>query len=142
MFGKTMEDRSRSAGGKPSVLSSDLEITGKVISKGAIEISGHIKGEIDGASVTLGGEGEILGKLRAGTADVMGRVEGEITAETLTLRSSAKARIVAVSQLLVIESGATIEGSFSKPSVAQPEPLPPPIAETAPDIHPAEGGIE
>lgn len=142
MFNKTTEDRSRVSGGgtKVSVLSSDLEITGTVTSAGSIEISGHVKGEVEAATVTLGGDGEILGKLRAGAADVMGRIEGEIAADTLTLRSSAQARIVSISQILVIESGASVEGRFNKPAPAkakaEPAPAPPPPAQ------PPEGGIE
>lgn len=151
MFTKTPEDRPARAGGssKVSVLSSDLEITGSVTSTGSIDISAHIDGEVEAKIVSLGSEGVITGKLRAGSADIMGQLQGDVTADSLTLRSSAKAVLVATSGTLVIESGAVIEGKFNKPAApapAKPAPIPTPQAasapaEPAPD-QPREGGIE
>ena len=131
MFSKTSDDRPRFSGGagKASVLSSDLEVQGNVISSGSIDISGRVTGEVEGQSVVLGSDGQITGKLRAGVADVLGQVEGEVSADTLTLRASSRARLLAVSKVLVIESGATVEGQFSKPA-------PPPAAKTAPEPAP------
>lgn len=144
MFGKSAEDRGRmeTRGGKASVLSSDLELHGKVSSTGAIEINGRVDGEVDGASVVLGSEGEILGRLRAESADVMGRIEGEVSADSLTLRSSSKAQIIVTSKILVIESGATVEGQFNKPAPAKPAPVQETAPVVAPEVQPENGGIE
>jgi cytoskeletal protein CcmA (bactofilin family) len=145
MFNKSSDDRPRFSGGgaKASVLSADLEVQGNVISVGSIDISGRVTGEVEGQTVLLGNDGQITGKLRAGTADILGQLDGEVSADSLTLRSSARARLVAVSKVLVIESGATVEGQFSKPA-AEPAPkrTPDPAPPAAAPVQPAEGGIE
>lgn len=140
------DDKPRPVAG-PSVLSSDLEIIGKVTSIGAIDIGGRIRGEVEGLSLTLGLDGHVSGQMKAASADILGEVDGDITADTLTLRSSARARLTATCKTLIIESGAKIDGNFRKPAPPPQIPAPPPAApvvasDPAPETPPAADTAE
>jgi|GEM_PF-415399 len=130
MFSKSQDDRSPAATrGQVSVLASDLIITGVVASEGSIELHGQVDGEMAASVLTVGADGHMKGRIQAGLVDVLGYVEGGITCSALTLRQSAKVKSDVQSPRLIIESGAEVEGRFSRPApVAPSEPAPAPLA--------------
>lgn len=121
MFSKTQDDRSHGGGsGQVSVLASDLVITGVVTSEGTIELHGNIDGEMSAAYVVIGADGRMKGKVHAGQVELRGEMDGAINCGALTLRSQARMRADVHSTRLVIESGAEVEGRFSRPAPATP----------------------
>jgi cytoskeletal protein CcmA (bactofilin family) len=126
-------------GGHVSVLASDLVVTGVVASEGTIELHGHVDGELAAATLIIGNEGRMKGKVQAGQVDLRGEMEGAIACGALTLRAAARLNADVQSARLVIESGAEVEGRFSRPPAATPESpaaAPAPAAE-APVAEPA-----
>lgn len=132
------ERGSTGRGGLVSVLASDLVVTGTVASEGTIELHGNVDGELAAATLVIGNEGRMKGKVQAGQVDLRGEMEGAVTCGTLTLRAAARMHADVQSARLVIESGAEVEGRFSRPAAApqaQPQPAPtqaPAAAEPAP----------
>lgn len=100
-----------------SVFSSDLRITGDVSSSGIIEVLGEVEGTIAAHTLTIGAEGRVSGQVAADTVEVKGKLDGRIDANTFTLRAAAQVAADVSYSNLVIESGAQIEGRFSKPKV-------------------------
>lgn len=132
------ERGSTGRGGLVSVLASDLVVTGTVASEGTIELHGNVDGELAAATLVIGNEGRMKGKVQAGQVDLRGEMEGAVTCGALTLRAAARMHADVQSARLVIESGAEVEGRFSRPAPApqaQPQAAlaaPPAAAEPAP----------
>lgn len=134
MFSKSQDDRNPAARtGQVSVLASDLIITGVVASEGSVELHGLIEGELAASVLTVGANGTMKGRVQADMVDVHGRIEGAVHCAILTLHETARLQADVQSPRLIIENGAEVEGSFSRPAPAQPAtpPAPQPIPEAA-----------
>ena len=121
MFSKTADPTSaptsRPAGSgnaARSVLGSDLRITGEITTSGAVEVFGTVDGNLTADSLTVGQEGRISGAIRAASVEVKGHVDGKIDSGSFTMRATAEVAADVTYATLVIESGAQIEGRFSK----------------------------
>jgi cytoskeletal protein CcmA (bactofilin family) len=141
MFSKTPDDRpstdkrgpepsGRAGSGLKSVLASDLRVDGIVATEGTLEVHGRIDGEVAADILLVGDDGVISGKVRASQADLRGRLDGEVVSQRLTLRAAARMEADATCEVLVIEAGAQVQGSFSRPEPPPPPapPAPPPAA--------------
>lgn len=98
-----------------SVLASDLRIIGDITSTGTVEVHGEVEGTLAAHTLTIAPEGAINGQVAADTVEVKGRLDGRVDSATFTLRASAQVAADVSYTNLVIESGAQIEGRFSKP---------------------------
>lgn len=120
MFSKTgdpvTEPQPRSGGtnASRSVLGTDLKITGEITSTGALEVLGEIDGNITADSLTIGPQGRVSGSVTAKSVEVTGQLEGRVESASFTLRASAQVTADVSYEKLIIESGATIEGRFSR----------------------------
>ncbi len=97
-----------------SILSSDLKITGEITSTGTIEVLGEIDGTISAIGLIIGGEGRVTGQVNAETVEVKGRLDGRVDSLSFTLRAAAVVAADVSYSTLVIESGAQIEGRFTR----------------------------
>ncbi|MCB6178604.1 polymer-forming cytoskeletal protein [Rhodobacter sp. Har01] len=100
-----------------SVLGTDLRITGEISAAGTIEIFGEIDGNLTADTLMVGQEGRISGSVTAQAVEVKGRLDGKVDSGSFTMRSTAQVAADVVYTTLVIESGAHIEGRFSRPKV-------------------------
>lgn len=98
-----------------SVLASDLRITGEITSSGAVEVFGDIDGNLTARSLMIGGEGAVKGTVSAETVEVKGKLDGRVSTQSFTLRATADVEADVNYTSLVIESGARIEGRFTRP---------------------------
>lgn len=98
-----------------SVLASDLRITGEITSTGAVEVFGEVDGNLSARSLIIGGEGSVKGGISAETIEVKGALDGRVSTQSFTLRATAKVEADVTYTSLVIESGAQIEGRFTRP---------------------------
>lgn len=121
MFSKTADPTSappRPGAGQgsntKSTFAADLKITGDVRSSGSIEILGEVEGTVQAQSLTIGGDGWMSGDISADTVDIKGRQSGQIASRELTLRAAAQVTANVSYSTLVIESGAQIEGRFTR----------------------------
>ncbi len=124
MFSKTSDPTSAPEVPRPSapgsntarsVLGADLKITGEITSSGSVEVLGEIEGNITANGLIIGQEGRVKGSVTAHTVEVKGKFDGKVSCETFTLRASSEVKADVNTAALVIESGARIEGRFTKP---------------------------
>ncbi|MEE9381120.1 MAG: polymer-forming cytoskeletal protein [Hyphomonadaceae bacterium] len=94
----------------PSIISSDMHITGSVASDGEMQIDGKIDGDVSATSLTIGTSGEIVGEVKAETVIVRGHVKGSIRARKVELETGAKVQGDIVHASLSIQANAAFEG--------------------------------
>src|SRR5690606_10213501 len=94
----------------PSIISADLKIVGDLTSAGDIQIDGHVEGDIQSRTITIGEAAQVTGSISGDTVRVCGTVNGQIKGKTVTLDKSAKVTGDILHQSLAIEPGAFLEG--------------------------------
>jgi cytoskeletal protein CcmA (bactofilin family) len=97
-----------------SVLAADLRITGDIQAEGTVEVMGEVDGAITARGVILSAEGRIGGTITAENVELKGRMQGSIKTGALSLRSTAEVQADVVYTSLAIDSGAQIDGRFSR----------------------------
>jgi cytoskeletal protein CcmA (bactofilin family) len=122
MFSKTADPTAAPArptastvgGNTRSILSSDLRIVGEITSTGTVEILGEVEGSIAAHGLIIGGEGSVSGQVTADSVEVKGKLDGRVDSKSFTLRAAAQVAADISYSSLVIESGAQIEGRFTR----------------------------
>ncbi len=123
MFNKTADPTSspvprppvsQGGNGAKSILGSDLRITGEIACSGTVEIMGEIDGNITANALIVGQEGRVSGSVKAGSVEVKGRLDGKVDSSAFAMRSTASVAADVTYDTLVIESGAQIEGRFTR----------------------------
>ncbi len=113
--GKSTEPpRLSGAAGVPSILSSDLTITGDLIGAGDIQIDGTVIGDIKGRTLTLSQTAKVEGSLSATEVRLNGSFKGRISADNITLGKGAKVSGEIAQNSMTIELGADFEGSVRR----------------------------
>jgi len=107
----------------PSIIVSDLNIQGDLISEGAIEIGGIVNGNVKCNYVTIRKGAEINGDVQADNLVVNGNVNGTMTAKHLSVTSTGKVRGTLEYGFLNVEAGADIEGKLKKKQYQELEDL-------------------
>lgn len=97
----------------PSIIASDVQIDGNVITKGEIQLDGTVNGDLSCGSVVMGETGSVKGVIEADSVTVRGHVKGEIRARTVRLEQSAVIEGDVYQENLSVESGAQITGHFA-----------------------------
>jgi cytoskeletal protein CcmA (bactofilin family) len=97
----------------PSIISSNLTITGNIKTDGDVQIDGTIDGDVHSKQITLGENGVVNGAIVADLARISGTVNGSITARVVELGRSAKITGDINHFSLAIEPGAFIQGQLT-----------------------------
>ena len=95
----------------PSVISSDLSITGDLVSEGELHVDGHIEGDIRCRVLIVGVNAQINGSIQADVARVHGCINGHLYAKSVILACPAKVTGDITHESLEIEPGAFLEGN-------------------------------
>lgn len=98
----------------PSVVSSDMNVLGHVISDGHIDINGRVEGNVKCRSVTLRENGIVVGDVIADTVQIYGEVEGLVKASDVSLFETARVTGTIMHESLSIEDGAFVDGKFKR----------------------------
>lgn len=109
----------------PSIIGTDLNITGDVISKGEIQIDGEIQGDIHCSSLIVGEKAVISGSIIANEVTVRGKVTGSIRGQNVSLQASSHVEGDIFHKTLAIEMGAFFEGKSRRadnPMSSTPRP--------------------
>ena len=113
-----------SKGTAPSLLSSDLTITGNLESEGDMQIDGTIDGDIKSFTLTVSESGVIRGTVDAEEVTIAGSVTGQIKARHVILVKGAKVIADLIQDRLSIEPGAFFEGNCRQyPDENEPEAI-------------------
>ncbi len=94
----------------PSIIGTDLTVTGNVISKGEVQVDGVIQGDINCTSLIVGEKAQITGGIVAEDVVVRGSVKGSIRGVRVTLQSTSKVDGDIFHKSIAIEQGAYFEG--------------------------------
>jgi len=99
--------------GAINIISPGTRIEGEVFSNGDIRVDGIVDGYLNTkAKVVVGPKGMIKGELICESADVTGKIDGKLSVKNeLYLKSSAHITGELVTNKLVVESGAFINGN-------------------------------
>ena len=95
----------------PSVISSDLSITGDLVSNGELHIDGQVEGDIRCRVLIVGVNARINGSIQADVARIHGSINGHLYAQSVFLASPAKVTGDITHERLEIEPGAFLEGT-------------------------------
>jgi cytoskeletal protein CcmA (bactofilin family) len=94
----------------PSILGSDLMVSGTITSNGEVHIDGRVEGEVRIASLVIGERALIRGDIISMDVTIRGRVEGNILACKVHLASTSHVEGDIHQQSMAVESGAFFEG--------------------------------
>ncbi|MBD0326463.1 MAG: polymer-forming cytoskeletal protein [Pyrinomonadaceae bacterium] len=89
-------------------------LTGEASFKGMLRVDGHLSGQVksDGGTLIVGNNGQVDADINVAVATIHGTVNGNVTAsQRLELGRAAKVKGDIETPTLVIEQGATFEGS-------------------------------
>ncbi|MEM8935160.1 MAG: polymer-forming cytoskeletal protein [Pseudomonadota bacterium] len=129
----------------PSLISTDVVLSGNINSAGEIQFDGALEGDLKAALLIIGEKASVKGEVVCETVTVRGRVEGSIRAKSVSLASTAHIVGDIVHSSLSVESGAHFEGNCrhsddplaesaakdsrrSRPTPSTPRPTPSPTA--------------
>mgnify|MGYP001274829120 CR=1 FL=1 len=98
----------------PSVLSSDLNIKGNLVTTGDIQIEGTLEGDIKAQLLTVGESATVKGEVVADDVVVNGRVVGCVRGLKVRLTATARVEGDVIHKTIAIESGAHFEGSVKR----------------------------
>ena len=104
----------RSKAMEPSVIASNMNVLGNIVSDGILDIDGQVDGNVRGHYVTVRPNGRIRGDLMAEDVFVHGTVDGLIKAQNVTLFSTAHVRGTIMHETIVIEDGASVDGKLKR----------------------------
>lgn len=108
------QKRSPGKGGVPSIISADLRITGNLKSDGDIQVDGHVEGDIDSATLTVGEGAHVKGHISCESVRVCGTVDGAVKAKSVVMAKTARVIGDIIHDSLAIEAGAFIEGNIKR----------------------------
>ncbi|MCQ2914248.1 MAG: polymer-forming cytoskeletal protein [Alphaproteobacteria bacterium] len=94
----------------PSVISSDLTVTGDIVSEGEVHIDGTVEGDVRCRTLIIGMNAHVHGSIEVDVAKVHGCIDGILCARNVFLASSAKVVGDITHEKLEIEQGAYLEG--------------------------------
>lgn len=101
-------------GSTPSVIATDMNVLGNIISEGLLDIDGKIDGNVRCHTVSIRENGRVKGDVIAEVAYVYGTIEGLLKAKSVTLFSSARVLGSIMHEALSIEDGAFIDGKLKR----------------------------
>ncbi|MGC4250674.1 MAG: polymer-forming cytoskeletal protein [Sphingobium sp.] len=96
-----------------SLIGGDVSITGNLSASVDLHIDGTVRGDIICAALVQGPDSRIVGHVTASSARLAGLVDGSITAEDLTVESSARITGDVAYKRISIEAGSRIDGRLT-----------------------------
>lgn len=130
MFSKA--DKSKAAAtparAVPSLVSTDLEITGILQTPGEVQLDGTVEGDITCGKLMVGEKAHITGHIVADEVVIRGKVTGRVKARSVHLAKTAQVNGDIWHDSLAIEAGAYLDGhckrNDNQPAVAAPASAP------------------
>jgi len=130
----------------PSIISSDLVVTGTLTSTGDIQIDGRVEGDVRSSGLVIGDKAFIQGEVLAEDVTVRGRVQGGIRARKVLLCTTCHVEGNILHEAFAVEAGAFFEGNCRHSDNPLSEEAarkttdykPTPAAVAAPQIKPIE----
>lgn len=99
---------------KPSILSQGLEFEGEIRSTGPMIISGRVKGKLAAKDITVESEGFVDGEITADSLTVKGHVTGNIRCSELIVGPAAHVDANSYFDAIEVQRGGKISGVLNK----------------------------
>ncbi|MEM6915168.1 MAG: polymer-forming cytoskeletal protein [Verrucomicrobiota bacterium] len=117
-----------------NILSSDVEIKGKLRFSNDLIIDGRIEGEVNSeGDLTVGENAQIVGDIKTRSVVVFGKVQGNISVtDRCELKQNAELHGDVVASKLAIEEGAAFMGASTVGSPGKPASSSKPVSSPAP----------
>jgi len=109
---RKMKNTSNSSA-ETSIIAKDTTIKGNLEFAGTLIVEGSLESQVKGLEMVIQKSGRISGSLSVRTLNCHGHIEGDITAESVVIHSSAQISGEINATTLEIEPGATINGNIS-----------------------------
>ena len=121
MFGEN-KDKLVSLVVEKSTIGADFTIEGLVNSAGDVELGGSVKGPVNVKSLTIKEKGSVIGEINAEKVDVLGFVDGKVTAQRITIGATGEIKgDLEFTESLIVEDGARLDGNVKKVPLAKIE---------------------
>jgi cytoskeletal protein CcmA (bactofilin family) len=91
-----------------------LRVTGNLKSDGDIQVDGHIEGDIDSATLTVGEGAHVKGHISCESVRICGTIDGAVKAKSVVMAKTARVIGDIIHDSLAIEAGAFIEGNIKR----------------------------
>ena len=98
----------------PSVISSDINLLGNIISDGLIDFDGNIHGNIHCHTLIIRANAKINGEVKADFVQITGKVKGAIEARNVVLKQGSEVEGTIMHEQVTIEEGAIVDGKLKK----------------------------
>jgi len=95
-------------------------ITGEMFFPGTVELPGYVNGRVDASAIVIEETGEVEGEIHAETVTIKGRFKGKVMGGTVQLHAGARVTGDITYTSLSIESGAELNGACVPRSPGQP----------------------
>lgn len=102
----------RETNGAPSIISANVHVSGDIDSPGEVQLDGEVNGNIRCSALILGEAGRVEGKITADSVTIRGHVDGEIVGNLVRLEKTAQITGDISHQTISIEAGARISGQL------------------------------
>lgn len=96
-----------------SLISSELCVSGSLVSAGDVHIDGAVEGDIHCQSLTIGATATVTGNIIATDVLIRGALIGSIEARSVTLGKTARVTGDILHETIAIEAGAMLDGRLT-----------------------------
>ena len=98
-----------------SIIGADFTVEGVVNSAGEVELGGTIKGPVNVKELTIKEKGSVIGEINAETVQVLGFVDGKITAQKIIIGVTGEVKgDLEFTETIKVEEGASLDGHLKK----------------------------
>ena len=105
-----------------STIGTDFTIEGLVNSAGDVDLGGSVKGPVNVKTLLIKEKGSVIGEINAEKVDVLGFVDGRVTAKRITIGATGEIKgDLEFTESLVVEDGARLDGNVKKVPLAKIE---------------------
>ena len=100
------------ASGQDAIIGKNIKITGSIDSPDMVVLHGEVTGDIICKTLEIGSKGNLKGNVKAETVIIGGSLSGDVETIRLKLEGSAYVNGNMRYQVIEVEEGAQLEGSF------------------------------
>lgn len=103
-----------------AIIGKNIKLTGSIDSPDRVILNGQVTGDVSCTILEIGIDGRLEGNVKAETVIIDGRLTGDVEATRLKLASSSYVNGEMRYQIIEVEEGAQLEGSFVQQKSAGP----------------------
>ncbi|MGB1474547.1 MAG: bactofilin family protein [Candidatus Puniceispirillaceae bacterium] len=103
-----------------AIIGKNIKLTGSIDSPDRVILNGQVTGNVSCTVLEIGIDGKLEGNVKAETVIIDGRLTGDVDATRLKLASSSFVNGEMRYQIIEVEEGAQLEGSFVQQKSASP----------------------